>query len=132
MNQPLRIIALLNVESTTLKLLEAEAKGYESVAFSFLHSYLYPKYEQLSARIEESLDFKNIVPFPGLGFIWVKINGLRSLLSGLAGGVIGYSVSSYNSETPLIGFDMGRTSTDVSRYDGKLVHVFETVAAEVQ
>lgn len=61
-------------------------------------------------------------------------SGLRAILSGPAGGVVGYSETCYNpnNNIPLIGFDMGGTSTDVSRYgEGKFHHVFETVTAGV-
>ncbi len=39
------------------------------------------------------------------------------------------ALTSYDEEDkrPIIGFDMGGTSTDVSRYDGQYEHVFETV-----
>ena len=39
---------------------------------------------------------------------------------GPAGGVVGYAMTSYSKEDdlPVIGFDMGGTSTDVSRYAG--------------
>lgn len=52
-----------------------------------------------------------LVEFTGL-------SGLRAILSGPAGGVIGYAKTSYDmaEKTPVIGFDMGGTSTDVSRY----------------
>lgn len=63
-----------------------------------------------------------------------KFSGLKSILSGPAGGVVGYSSTCYDSENkiPLIGFDMGGTSTDVSRYgDGQLEHVFETTTAGI-
>ncbi|CEP59982.1 5-oxoprolinase LALA0_S01e00342g [Lachancea lanzarotensis] len=63
-----------------------------------------------------------------------KFSGLKSILSGPAGGVVGYSATCYDAETntPLIGFDMGGTSTDVSRYgEGKLDHVFETTTAGI-
>jgi len=43
----------------------------------------------------------------------------HALLSGPAGGFIGYSASLY-AKTPLIGYDMGGTSTDVSRFDGNI------------
>jgi 5-oxoprolinase (ATP-hydrolysing) len=33
--------------------------------------------------------------------------------------------------SPVVGFDMGGTSTDVSRYGGKYEHVFETTTAGV-
>lgn len=48
-----------------------------------------------------------------------------------AGGVVGYARTSYDGSTPLIGFDMGGTSTDVSRYGGMFEHVFETKTAGV-
>jgi 5-oxoprolinase (ATP-hydrolysing) len=49
--------------------------------------------------------------------------GSKAILSGPAGGVLGYSKT---GKIPLIGFDMGGTSTDVSRYDGTFHHIFET------
>lgn len=63
-----------------------------------------------------------------------KFSGLKSILSGPAGGVVGYSSTCYDpgNAIPLIGFDMGGTSTDVSRFgDGKLEHVFETTTAGI-
>lgn len=61
-------------------------------------------------------------------------SGLKAILSGPAGGVVGYALTSYDPETktPVIGFDMGGTSTDVSRYgEGRYEHVFETTTAGV-
>lgn len=40
-------------------------------------------------------------------------------------------MSSYADRQPVIGFDMGGTSTDVSRYDGTLDHVLESTIASV-
>ena len=63
-----------------------------------------------------------------------KFSGLRAILSGPAGGVVGYALTSYDtrSQVPIIGFDMGGTSTDVSRYgSGRYDHVFETTTAGV-
>ncbi|KAF4302633.1 hypothetical protein GTA08_BOTSDO14276 [Botryosphaeria dothidea] len=62
-----------------------------------------------------------------------RLSGLRAVLSGPAGGVVGYARTCYDESngTPLIGFDMGGTSTDVSRYAGQLEHVFETTTAGV-
>ncbi len=60
---------------------------------------------------------------------------------------VGYAVTTYHQEgegpaqpgddgptpspTPVIGFDMGGTSTDVSRYNGEYEHVFESNMAGV-
>lgn len=62
-----------------------------------------------------------------------RFSGLRAILSGPAGGVVGYARTSYDPEenTPIIGFDMGGTSTDVSRFAGELEQVFETTTAGV-
>lgn len=80
-----------------------------------------------------------------------SLSGLRAILSGPAGGVVGYARTSYDpvEGTPVIGFDMGGTSTDVSRYvslpylcgmvpdgltfrfAGELEQIFETTTAGV-
>jgi len=74
--------------------------------------------------------------------------GNKAILSGPAGGVVGYAVTSSmdheSSSSPssddgasstsslsVIGFDMGGTSTDVSRYAGRYEHVFESTTGGV-
>jgi 5-oxoprolinase (ATP-hydrolysing) len=62
--------------------------------------------------------------------------GSRAILSGPAGGVVGYSRTTYDPEhpQPVIGFDMGGTSTDVSRFGGEfeLTHENETAGVRIQ
>lgn len=67
-----------------------------------------------------------------------QFNGNKAILSGPAGGVVGYAQTSYHSPSnasygymPVIGFDMGGTSTDVSRYAGTYEHIFESTTAGV-
>ncbi|KAH8430648.1 uncharacterized protein LDX57_008311 [Aspergillus melleus] len=79
-----------------------------------------------------------------------SFSGLRGILSGpagnffeyltqalkvadRAGGVVGYANTSYDerNKIPIVGFDMGGTSTDVSRYGGQLETVFESTTAGV-
>jgi 5-oxoprolinase (ATP-hydrolysing) len=64
---------------------------------------------------------------------YINFTGLRGVLSGPAGGVIGLSKTCYHDAdgTPVLGFDMGGTSTDVARYDGSLEHIFENTIAEI-
>lgn len=62
---------------------------------------------------------------------YTDFSGLKGILSGPAGGVVGYSETCYDGSMPVIGFDMGGTSTDVSRYGGKFEYVFETTTAGV-
>jgi 5-oxoprolinase (ATP-hydrolysing) len=60
--------------------------------------------------------------------------GSRAILSGPAGGVVGYAITTFNEDDrqPVIGFDMGGTSTDVSRFGGDYELVFETETAGVR
>lgn len=62
-----------------------------------------------------------------------NFSGFKAILSGPAGGVVGYALTTFDNttKTPVIGFDMGGTSTDVSRFDGHYEHVFETTTAGV-
>ena len=64
---------------------------------------------------------------------WQHFSGLKAILSGPAGGVVGFSKTCFDPERrkPVIGFDMGGTSTDVSRYAGTLEHTFESITAGV-
>uniref|UniRef100_A0A7S3ECR6 5-oxoprolinase n=3 Tax=Rhodosorus marinus TaxID=101924 RepID=A0A7S3ECR6_9RHOD len=66
-----------------------------------------------------------------------NFTGYRGLLSGPAGGVVGFSRTAYKEREDgkpprsVIGFDMGGTSTDVSRYSGHLELVFESETSGV-
>lgn len=62
-----------------------------------------------------------------------NFSGLKAILSGPAGGVVGFSLTSWDEKerAPVIGFDVGGTSTDVSRYDGKYEIVYETTTAGI-
>ncbi|OQD86124.1 hypothetical protein PENANT_c008G05413 [Penicillium antarcticum] len=62
-----------------------------------------------------------------------NFSGLRGVLSGPAGGVVGMSRTCYDADdgTPVLAFDMGGTSTDVARYAGSLEHIFESNIAQV-
>lgn len=102
-------------------------------------SYLTPVIESYLEGIESGLDKAEDTSIQFMqsdgGLVDAhKFSGLRAILSGPAGGVVGYSATCYNPENkiPLIGFDMGGTSTDVSRYgNGILEHVFETTTAGI-
>jgi 5-oxoprolinase (ATP-hydrolysing) len=63
-----------------------------------------------------------------------SFRGSKAILSGPAGGVVGYAQTSnkiMQDKKPVIGFDMGGTSTDVSRYSGEYDLIFETTIAGV-
>ena len=65
-----------------------------------------------------------------------SFRGSKAILSGPAGGVVGYAQTtnkslSSDSKLQIIGFDMGGTSTDVSRFDNEYDLIFETEIAGV-
>ena len=62
-----------------------------------------------------------------------SFSGLHSILSGPAGGVVGFALTSWDKKRkqPLVGIDMGGTSTDVSRYAGEYEIVFEATTAGI-
>uniref|UniRef100_A0A158R5F5 5-oxoprolinase n=1 Tax=Syphacia muris TaxID=451379 RepID=A0A158R5F5_9BILA len=158
-------------------------KGIQSIAVVLLHSYIYPKHEEIIGELARKCGFANvslsssimpmikIVPrgytacadayltpivhkyikqfcagFESLKDVSVETMqsdgglcivenfcGSRAILSGPAAGVVGVSLTAYDSVcgTPIIGFDMGGTSTDVSRYAGEFDHVMETTTAGI-
>ncbi|MEX0611454.1 MAG: hydantoinase B/oxoprolinase family protein [Pirellulales bacterium] len=62
-----------------------------------------------------------------------NFSGKDSVLSGPAGGVVGFSrVAQAVGFSRAIGFDMGGTSTDVSRFDGRFELEYETEKAGVR
>ncbi|MCA9435618.1 MAG: hydantoinase B/oxoprolinase family protein, partial [Candidatus Omnitrophica bacterium] len=62
-----------------------------------------------------------------------KFRGHNSILSGPAAGVVACARIGERFGFPkVIGFDMGGTSTDVSRYDGQFERVYETQTAGVR
>lgn len=64
---------------------------------------------------------------------WYNFFGIKAILSGPAGGLVGFGYTCFDSDNgkATIGFDAGGTSTDVSRYSGKLEHIYETVVNQV-
>ena len=72
----------------------------------------------------------NVLFMQSDGGLTEEFTGSRAIISGPAGGVVGYAKTA-PSNNPVIGFDMGGTSTDVSRYDNHYEHVFETTTAGV-
>ncbi|KAF5350124.1 hypothetical protein D9756_009041 [Leucocoprinus leucothites] len=164
-------------------------EGYRSLAIVLVHSYTYPKHENIIGSLARSIGFTHVsesasllpmikmvprgvsstadayltpilrdyldgffqgfdeklkdgrlrsprIEFMGSDGGLVDLNnfsGLKSILSGPAGGVVGYALTSWDEKLkqPIIGLDVGGTSTDVSRFDGRYEIVYETTTAGV-
>jgi 5-oxoprolinase (ATP-hydrolysing) len=62
-----------------------------------------------------------------------RFRGRNSVLSGPAAGVVACAHLAREADLPgVVGFDMGGTSTDVSRFDGALERTYETTVAGVR
>lgn len=93
-----------------------------------INAYLAPMMESYLQTVSRSLERSRLHLMTSAGGL-VSADAFRpkdALLSGPAGGVVGAAAA--GKETGLdrvIAFDMGGTSTDVSRYDGQLDYQFE-------
>lgn len=106
---------------------------------TLVDAYLQPVLRDYLARIEQQLacdaGFRPLRVLTSAGGL-VPASDFRakdSVLSGPAGGVVGYSrVARAAGFHRAIGFDMGGTSTDVSRFDGQYEREYETRKAGVR
>ncbi len=100
-----------------------------------MDAYLNPILRDYVERLRKSLGNSSLRMMTSAGGLVDADHfvGKDSILSGPAGGVIGFSrVALQAGFEKSIGFDMGGTSTDVSRFDGKLELEFETQKAGVR
>lgn len=98
-------------------------------------AYLNPVLRSYVEKLESALSGSHIRLMTSSGGL-IGANAFRghqSVLSGPAGGVVGYArAAAAAGFDRAIGFDMGGTSTDVSRFDGTYEYEFETRKAGVR
>lgn len=102
---------------------------------SVIDGYLTPTIKNYLQKLQKALpgsDFQVMQSHGGL----VRVEDFRgkdSLLSGPAGGVVGCATTAAAAGfREVIGFDMGGTSTDVSRFDGQYEMIYESEKAGVR
>ncbi|HCO25569.1 MAG TPA: hydantoinase [Gimesia maris] len=121
----------ISVSSRLSPLIKIVSRGDTTVMDAYLNPILKDYIRKLRTPLKSS-ELKLMTSAGGLvdadHFV-----GKDSILSGPAGGVIGYSRVAETAGFPRsIGFDMGGTSTDVSRFDGEYEREFETTKAGVR
>jgi 5-oxoprolinase (ATP-hydrolysing) len=121
----------LSVSSRIAPLMKIVSRGDTTVVDAYLNPILRRYVSSLRGHLPES-SLRLLTSAGGLvdadHFV-----GKDSILSGPAGGVVGFSrVATSAGFSRAIGFDMGGTSTDVSRYDGRFDLEFETEKAGVR
>ncbi|CAG9764851.1 unnamed protein product [Ceutorhynchus assimilis] len=110
-------------------------RGFTSCADAYLTPHVKRYVEGFCRGFKDNLKGTRVLFMQSDGGLtpMENFNGARAILSGPAGGVVGYAVTTWRRETelPVIGFDMGGTSTDVSRFAGNYEHVYESTTAGV-
>ncbi|RLU22243.1 hypothetical protein DMN91_004521 [Ooceraea biroi] len=110
-------------------------RGFTACADAYLTPHIKNYLQSFSSGFRNNLKDVNVLFMQSDGGLTPmhSFNGSRAILSGPAGGVVGYAMTTYGKETdlPVIGFDMGGTSTDVSRYGGSYEHVYESTTAGI-
>ncbi len=115
-------ISVASSLSPTIKLLD---RGDTAVLDAYLSPVLRDYIAELRRRMPEAT--LQLMDSAGGLVDAERFTGKDSLLSGPAGGVTGYAdVAQRAGFTRAIGFDMGGTSSDVSRFDGDHEHRFRT------
>lgn len=119
-------------------------RGHTACADAYLSPVLRAYVEGFAKGFESGLrkDSNSSSPSPTLLFMQSdggltdgeSFSGHRAILSGPAGGCVGFARTTWDalgSSRPVCAFDMGGTSTDVSRFDGSFEHVHESTTAGV-
>lgn len=133
-----RAMGFSTVESSALQpMIRAVPRGMSATADSYLTPVIKAYIDSISNNFKGGLAANGLrcefMQSDGGLVDFRSFSGLRSILSGPAGGVVGYAQTTWDhvQRKPVVGFDMGGTSTDVSRYAGTYEHVFETTTAGV-
>lgn len=118
-----REISLSHQAAPLIKLV---ARGDTTVVDAYLNPVLREYVARLRSGLGPGSDLRLLTSAGGLVEA-SEFRGKDSILSGPAGGVVGFSrVAEAAGFRRSIGFDMGGTSTDVARYDGSYEMQYET------
>ncbi|XP_067872121.1 5-oxoprolinase isoform X2 [Heterodontus francisci] len=125
----------ISLSSEVMPMVRAVPRGYTACADAYLTPCIKRYLSGFCAGFQDSLKDVQVLFMQSDGGLtpMESFNGSRAILSGPAGGVVGYALTTHGEgcAEPVIGFDMGGTSTDVSRYAGEFEHVFEATTAGI-
>ncbi|HEY8950417.1 MAG TPA: hydantoinase/oxoprolinase family protein, partial [Rhizomicrobium sp.] len=121
----------VSVSYDTVPLMKYVSRGDTTVA----DAYLSPVLSRYASRIARALGGTRLYFMTSNGGLAAPdfFRGKDAIVSGPAGGVVGMAETARDAGfSHAIGFDMGGTSTDVSRFDGTFERVYETEVAGVR
>ena len=129
----------ISLSSRVMAMVRMVPRGFTAAADAYLTPHIMRYIETFQAGFDAGLVHRVPVYFMqsdgGLASV-DTFSGHKAVLSGPAGGYVGYAMTTRWGGPEVvpgqvIGFDMGGTSTDVSRYAGRYEHVFESTTAGV-
>ena len=122
----------LSLSSEVAPLIKIVSRGDTTVVNAYLDPVLVDYIGRLQAGLSSSSRLRLLTSAGGL-VSPAAFMGKDSILSGPAGGLVGCAgVARSAGFSRAIGFDMGGTSTDVSRFDGQFEYEYETEKAGVR
>ncbi|MCA9200189.1 MAG: hydantoinase B/oxoprolinase family protein, partial [Planctomycetales bacterium] len=123
-------VSLSHEVSPVIKLL---SRGDTTVVDAYLSPVLHDYTRTITQQLGPHAEQLRLMTSAG-GLVQAdQFQGKDSILSGPAGGVVGFArIAEAAGFAHAIGFDMGGTSTDVARYDGTFEREYETEKAGVR
>ena len=121
--------AQVSVSHEVNPLMKFVSRGHTTIADAYLSPVLKKYVDQVATPLGEDIRKNKLRFMRSSGALATAdhFSGKDALLSGPAGGVIGMAeTAKLAGFDKVIGFDMGGTSTDVSRFDGSYVRRFES------
>ncbi|CAO1635677.1 unnamed protein product [Parajaminaea phylloscopi] len=129
----------ISLSSQLMPMIKAVPRGTSTTADAYLTPVLHAYIDSFFSGFDDSLrdgtagtKVEFMMSDGGLTSV-EHFSGLKSIISGPAGGVVGMALTSYDEKDgrPVLGLDMGGTSTDVPRFAGHYEQVFETTISGV-
>lgn len=122
----------VRVSSQLARSIKIVPRGETTVLDAYLNPVISRYLDEIQGRLTRQSCLRLMTSSGGL-VSRQRFSGKESVLSGPAGGVVGAArVAEQLGFGRVIAFDMGGTSTDVSRYDGRFEHEFESLKAGVR
>ncbi|KAK9799317.1 hypothetical protein WJX73_000073 [Symbiochloris irregularis] len=130
----------ISLSSEVMQMVKMVPRGYTATADAYLTPRIMQYIKDFQSGFDEGLDKVQLSFMQSDGGLSPvsTFSGHKAILSGPAGGYVGYALTTQwegqsHEKLQMIGFDMGGTSTDVSRYAGSYEHApqldINTVAA---
>lgn len=128
----------VSLSSVVMPMVKMVPRGFTAAADAYLTPHIMRYIQTFQSGFDEGLSKVPVYFMQSDGGLTSvsEFSGHKAILSGPAGGYVGYAVTTRwggadTGKLQMIGFDMGGTSTDVSRYAGQYEHVFESTTAGV-